>query len=348
MRLSTYAALICCVFLLGCSSDDSNNAALPDTNLPYIGDVYSRIEHYHPSYWTKNGTIDDVVYLKLSLDFQVLHGDGINSLRDISVHSSEDDLTFGVLGGSGSLPLSAYYEDDPDADFPDEEFSTLFINTDDRNLINLKGYHIKAVDQADNEVVRYFDFKSFQGEPLEGKTYVYRNLALTVPEEPDEDSEEPEFTPTFEGLSALEAMTVARNELTFTADITTQSFTIEFYHRDRRSRDYKVQFYGPEPERSLLGIADFRSASINSTPLVPGVQTRLVIPFAEVALLGDAQIEDIEGIHVVLADTVFEKAAPAGELTARYFGYSEFVTLPDVPEEPAEPEIPVEPELPAE
>lgn len=330
MRLSTYAALICCVFLLGCSSDDSNNSSQPDTSLPYIGDVYSRIEHYHPSYWTKNGTIDDVVYLKLSLDFQVLHENGIHYLRDISVYSSEDDLTFNVLGGPDNLPLSAFYQDDPDAGFPDEEFSTLFINTDDNNLINLRGYHVKAVDHSGNQVIRYFDFKSFQGEPLEGKTYVYRNQALSV-------SEEPEFKPTFEGLSALEAMTVARNELSFTANFTTEFFTIEFYHRDRRAKNYKVQFYGPEPERSLLGIADFDSASINSTPLVPGVQTILAIPFGEVELLGDAQIEDIEGIHVVLADTVFKKATPENELTARYFGYSEFVTLPADPADPADP-----------
>lgn len=343
MRLSKFAALMCCVLLLGCSSDDSdNNGAQADFSLPYIGAVYTHVDHYHPTYWTKFNPPSDVpvepeeqIGLMLSFEIQMGYLSGLSNLAEIFVSNPSENSRWNV-------PLEPFNlsEEQPLESLIGAEFGTdnqLYENSLQR--VVLDGYEVTAVDKKGNRTTKHFSIEGFSSGARDGREFVYSD----------------EYTQSkLKGMKAMEAMTIAENGLSFESDTESQTFTIGFTHRDGRARHYKIEFYGPgpAPERNLIGVVGFNSPSIVNEPLVFAQRTILELPYDEVVLEDGALIENVEGIHIVLTDEQFEREileedmeeqavespqecseenpeqCPEVKWAFNYSGYSEFVTLP--------------------
>ena len=354
MRLLKYAALMCCALLLGCSSDDSDKSAGENLGLPYIAAIYPRIDHYHPSYWANRDLpasperehpteteAPNEIGLSFGVDFQVRHPDGMSEFTEIYVenHGLNETYTWHVLAGPNSVDLAEFYDEGL------KEFRTTFYydtraETDDISTeteapsserIPLEGYAVTLVDRKGNLATKRFDFSGFNARSLDGKEYVYSALYCPPPYTDDTECN----PPTFRGMRAMEAMTVEENDLSFESDTESQTFTIGFTHRDSRARDYKIEFYGPLPERAYIGMVDFQGDLIVETPLVSRQPTILNLLYSEVDLEEGMQIESIDGIHIVLADELVTyeylkenpEDSPVFKWAFKYSGYSEFVPL---------------------
>lgn len=306
MRLSKFAALMCCVLLLGCSSDDSDSETQEDLGLPYIGTFRADAVHFHPSFWEKWN--EPPVALKMNFEIEVSHPGTVSELDFIEVHNSIADWYWVFLGGMGNIPLSQFYSPADDV-FRQNIF---YANSPDR--IELEGYEVVVFDRKGNRTIKQFDFPGFNGGSLNGREFVYSSdYALS----------------TFKGVRAMEAMTIDENDLTFESDPGSQSFNIGFSHRDSRASDYFILFYGVGPAYEYLGEAKgFNSPSIASTPLVWGGNTILSLPYSEIleAVPTIENIEDIGGIHIGLHDEFIDG-------WSSYVGVSEFLHQPTPSEE---------------
>lgn len=346
MRLSKFAALMCCVLLLGCSSDDSdNNGAQADFSLPHIGAVYTHVDHYHPTYWTKFNPPSDVpvepeeqIGLMLGFEIQVRYLSGLSNLAEIFVSNPSENSRWDV-----PLEPVNLTEEQPLDSLVGAEFGTdnqLYEHSLQR--VVLDGYEVTAVDRKGNRTTKHFAIEGFNSGAREGREFVY--------------SDEYKLSK-LKGMKAMEAMSIAENGLSFESDAENETFTIGFTHRDGRARNYKIEFYDSYPARNLIGTVGFNSPSIVNEPLVFSRRTILELPYSEVVLEDGALIENVEGIHIVLTDEQFEREikeegmeeqaeespqecseenpeqCPEVKWAFNYSGYSEFVTLPVPPME---------------
>ena len=128
-------------------------------------------------------------------------------------------------------------------------------------------------------------------------------------------------------------MTIADHGLSFTANTTNQTFTIEFETTDPKAKNYSILLYTDDPQVADVGVggqvgeASYDSPSIVSAPIVLGQKTVLTLHWSDIDLHSSFTESQLVSAHVVLYDDATTFGLVAGETWFNYLGVSEFFTL---------------------
>ena len=291
------------IFLLLCLSGcESQGGAESYQILPKIGEVQTSITHYHSDFFSKwsdetNRTID------FSFAVQVTDPQGLRNLYHILALDNAREEYYALLGGDREFySFSAWYK----SYFQGFERTVYNIYEPDR--VNLQDWSMYAVDGHNNTTTRNFEFTLPDGEPVVDQQYVYSSTYET----PDTD-----------GIPALEAMTIAENNLSIVADIETESYLIEFDVSDERAKYYAFWFYDSDINPEKIATVDERT-----TPIVFGQKVSVQLPWSDIQFASGYTTEDVFGVHIVLMDDPVEFKYLENDFRPSYLGVSEYLVLP--------------------
>jgi len=286
------------VVLTACSGDSSNS----DANTPVIGKIYTDINHQHSSFYNK-WNITPNRTIRFTFSAQVTDPQGINNLKEIYVENLNNNWTWYLLGNFNNCYVEA-----------GGVFECTFYSDIQLDSINLNNWVLVAKDQDDNITRKNFSFLLPGGSQANNESFVYSSAYS--------DSN-------YNGIAALEAMTLSNNNLVFTSNPGTRSFHIEFETTDERAVHYSFAFYEGSNQKNYVGEACLCSPSIESMPIIFGQKVVIDLPWSEISLdQATYDVEDINGLHIKLYDQPIDWITPNYEgIWFNYISYSEYISL---------------------
>lgn len=281
---------------------------------PKIGDIYTDIAHFHPTFYSKWPSHDQIT-IGFTVSASITDPDGLVNIKEIYVLDLNNDWRWTLYDSSDANPLSRCYEGN-------NIFECRFYSKDRDDYVNLEGYEIVAVDLHGYITRKPFDLKLPGGNIATNETYVYSDVFLNGPNNSIQGI----------GIAGLEVMTIENNAMVFTLDLNNEDklLHIEFESKDARGlvQNYGLSLYDNSDEPKLVGEVRYDASSINKSPIVINGKTLVDIPLADIDFKGEFTANDIHGLHVVLFDmpTVWTQADVVSKWF-NYLGYSELITL---------------------
>ena len=298
--------LIALTLLLSACGGSSTTPEDATTNTaPEISSIYTDIIHYHPSFWEKWET-SPTKGIQITFSFRVDDPDGLSDIDDIYVRNYVNNDDYDIYSGPNNVPLERFYN---------SRFNTFegtFYTFGSLDRVDLRNWVVVASDKNGNITEREFEFSLSDYELAPDSDYVYSDQYSS---------------PDYNGVAAMDAMTISENNLALESNIGTQSFNIKFQTNDDRASHYAITFYGSAPDYKYLGWANQISPSIVSTSIVTGEQTSLDLPWSEIYFIEDAQPIDVNGVHVILFNEPIEKDFIEDYIWYSFLAYSEYFTL---------------------
>lgn len=295
--------------ITACSSGPSE-----DEFAPKIGDIYTDIAHFHPTFYSKWPSQDQRT-IAFTVSATVSDPDGLINMKEIYVLDLNSQWKWYLYSSADANPSSRCYKGN-------NIFECRFYSTDREDYVGLKGYELVAVDLHGYATSKSFELKLPAGELAVDETFVYS----------DEFWNGPNNSIDGVGIAGLEVMTIANNDMVFTSDLADKDkiIHVEFESKDDRNlvQNYAFALYDNSDEPKLVGEVRFNSLSIKNKPIVLGEKTIVDIPLTEIEFADGFTANDIDGLHVVLLDapTTWTQGDVAGKWF-NYLGYSEFITL---------------------
>jgi hypothetical protein len=300
--LNAVVVLFLSLVLIACGGSGDSLSSVK----PTIGTIYTDILHSHPSFYTKWG-ITPVRNIRFTVSVAVTDPQGIDNLADVIIRQIQDNWYWSLLGGVGNTELEDCYITSI------EIFECVFYDRNRLDSILLKEWELLVEDKDGNTSSKRFEFLLPGGGLPDDERFVYSS----------------EFTGSFtNGVAALEAMTVAGNDIVFTANPGTESFHIEFTPSDIRARRYEFAFYESSSGRDYIGSAQVDSPSISGISITPGLDVVIDVPWSEIEFNEGFDANDVGGLHVKLFDESIDWATPkASGSWFNYVSFSEYISL---------------------
>lgn len=291
-------------FLIACSGGESSKNNNTNTiDALKINAVYTDILHQHQSFfekwdYTPNTGIQFTVSVQVSLP------NGPDNLSELYFRNKLTGWYWPLLGGPDKITKDKCYISSMDI------YECRFYSTISLNRVNLKNWEVVAENKQGDVICKDVEFLLPGGNPVDAEQFVYssRYSGSTV-----------------NGIAALEAMTIAGNEIEFSSNPGSQSFHIEFETMDSRAKHYGFYFYDGTGSINNIGEIRSNAPSITSMPIVQGHKTVVDIPWSEIRMFGNSSIADINGLHIILYDEPISWIE--GGVWFNYISLSEFLTL---------------------
>lgn len=304
-RFNLIILVVLTLMLSACGGSSTNSEDVTTKTAPEISSIYTDIIHYHPSFWEK-WNISPTKGIKITFSFRVDDPDGLSDIDDIYVRNYVNDDNYDIYSGPNNVPLERFYNSRLNI------FEGTFYTYGSLNRVDLRNWVVIASDKSGNITEREFEFTLPNEELASDSDYVYSDQYSS---------------PGYNGVAAMEAMTISDNKLSLVSNPGTQSFNIKFQTNDDRASHYSIVFYGSAPNYQYLGMASQSSPSIVSTPIVTGEQTSLDLPWSEIYFIDNAQATDVHGAHVVLFNEPIENDFIENYIWYSFLAYSEYFTL---------------------
>ncbi len=289
----------------GLSDNDSDNYSDNDSeNYPNIAFVQADVAHSHESFdgkWAAPLSRD----LRFAVATRVSDPLGLQNIRRIYVHRSADDRVWPLLDTDWGSEAFSCYEAGIDV------FECQFHDSSNVSSLPVRGWELVVVNKQGLETRTRFAFALPGGNDATLVEHIYADTYSGN---------------TDAGVSALEALTIARNTISVTADAGSQSFRIAFTATDARAQYYSFVFYGAGPAYDYIGRVALSSSSLTSMALVPGQLTEVSVPWSEVEMKEGYHVNNIAGMHIKLYDQPVEWMAYDG-YWFQHLSYSEFIPL---------------------
>jgi hypothetical protein len=190
-------------------------------------------------------------------------------------------------------------------------FACLFHDPQNTRKIDLQGWELAAIDKAGNISTKPFNFALPGGAIPSYEEFVYSE----------------HYTgPTEIGVPALPSLSACYDAFVFTR-AGSLSFEFRFSTNDHRVKEYSLELWGFDGIWNYIGDVPIDSPSITSAPVVPGIETRVFIPWSEMVLHAGYAPSDVAGFHIVLYDDLTE--VEQGYYWVNHLGVSEFLN-PDL------------------
>lgn len=258
---------------------------------PEVGTIYSQVIHYHPSFIDKHGGSTATGSLFAQAILKVSDPDGLDDLNTLSVDDLNNSANYELVNRLPNESIGAHFDN------PTDTFFDVF-EADGLDRIDLDNWRVNVKDLQGYTNAKTFSYALFDGDVASTEEFVYS----------------PNYTglDTADGVLAMEAMTIADNNITFTRDSASQLFTISFDVTDVRASNYAIWFYDDSALSALptdivslesfaKGVLPVDAASIQDNPIVGGT-TSLTVNWAEIERSGNALASSFDGIHIVLYD----------------------------------------------
>lgn len=304
-RFNLIILVVLTLMLSACGGSSTNSEDVTTKTAPEISSIYTDIIHYHPSFWEK-WNISPTKGIKITFSFRVDDPDGLSDIDDIYVRNYVNDDNYDIYSGPNNVPLERFYNSRLNI------FEGTFYTYGSLNRVDLRNWVVVASDKSGNITEREFEFTLPNEELASDSDYVYSDQYSS---------------PGYNGVAAMEAMTISDNKLSLVSNPGTQSFNIKFQTNDDRASHYSIGFYGSAPNYQYLGMAIQSSPSIVSTPIVTGEQTSLDLPWSEIYFIDNAQATDVHGAHVALFNEPIENDFIENYIWYSFLAYSEYFTL---------------------
>ncbi|MDX1452013.1 MAG: hypothetical protein R3183_05600 [Oleiphilaceae bacterium] len=293
---------LCAVAVLaGCSGGGADGSPKG----PQISTVYTDVVHYHPSFDQKWGRPEAVV-LSFTISVRIRDDLGLSNIDRVYVQRNTAGREWVLFDEDAGVPLDLCYIE------RDDLFNCQFHDSDSLDTILLDDWELMVVNKQGVTARKSVRFSLPGGQDENGIVRIYGSGYAGD---------------TSSAVPALEAMTIADNDLSFVANGISQSFRIQFTAHDTHAREYAFAFYGPAPFYPYIGRVSNYSPSIASTALVPGQVTEVDLPFSEVVMRDGWSTNDIVGVHIKLFDTLVDWSLVRGALWANHVSFSEFLPL---------------------
>lgn len=301
MQLTTriLSAIIFIVSLTACTSGG-------ESGKPVIGDIYTDIYHNHSSFYDKwNDPLNTRIEFTISVD--VSDPQGFEDLAYIYVQPQNQDIYWRLLDLTDNFLHDQCYLAEYDI------FECIFWDQDNWDSIPLGNWEIIAGDRGGNESRKPFEFKLPGGLERHNEEFAYSA----------------EYTGSkFNGVEALETMTIAENDIVFSSDPVSETFRIEFEATDDRAKHYSFAFYDGTADINYVGRTCTCDTVIQDTPIVMGQKVVIDFPWSDIAMGDGYSVSDINGLHIRLYDEPIEWITPNSTgIWFNYVSYSEFITL---------------------
>jgi hypothetical protein len=298
--------LVVLTFLVSaCGGSSKNSEDVAINTAPEISSIYTDIIHYHPSFWEK-WNIAPARGIQITFSFRVDDSDGLSDIDDIYVRNYVNGNEYDIYSGPNNVPLEKFYNSRLNT------FEGSFFTYGSLDRVDLRNWKVVASDKSGNITEREFEFSLPNEELASDSDYVYSDQYSS---------------PGYNGVAAMEAMTISDNNLSLVSNAGTQSFNIKFQTNDDRASHYSIAFYGSAPNYQYLGWANQVSPSIVSTSIVTGEQISLDLPWSEIYFIDDAQPIDVNGVHVTLYNEPIENDLIENYIWYSFLAYSEYFTL---------------------
>ena len=264
-----------CLGLSACSSGPGE-----DEFAPQILSVYSDIIHRHPSFYAK---WPDRPQRSIDFHFSVNVTDpqGIGDIYKVYVRDLNEGYAWSLFDANEVNPWSECYRGAG-------VFECRRYPGNHVDYANLKNLEVVVQDRSGYTRRKKFSHLLADGAQPDSERFVYSS----------------QFTGDItDGYPALQAMTLAENNLDFSADPGTQSFHVEFTVTDSRASHYALDFYDATDTANYLGSVPLDSSSLASHPIVLGQTTVVDVPWSEIEFENGYSVEDIKHLHITLYDT---------------------------------------------
>jgi hypothetical protein len=280
--------------LAGCSSGGSSNNN--DTDSFKVDAVFTDIWHQHQSFYEKWDFSPDIgIRFTVSATLSGLKGP--DNLSGVYFRDKISGREWSLTHESCSIQNSNTYE-------------CILYSSVSLNRVNLKNWEIIAENKQGEVIYKDVEFLLPNGDAVIDEQFVYSTIYSGLKDN---------------GIAALEAMTITENEIVFSTNPISQSFHIEFESTDSRAKNYGFVFYDGTTSINNIGEVKSNSPSIESMKIVQGQKIIIDIPWSEVTMYNNAEISDINGLHIKLLDEPIDWLN-----TGKWFNYislSEFITI---------------------
>ena len=318
------------ILLSACSSGSSNlDSTAVESDLtqpvfvggtdPAIETIYTNIVNNHPSYHGNWGeSINPAITFAVSLG--VTDPLGQENLAELYIRNVNTGEAWSLIDVNAGLLHDDYYSS------YNGTYERLFHLPLSHYRIDLKGWEVVAINLLGDEIRRPFEFLLPAGvAPTDSEEFVYA----------------PEYMGSISGgIEALEILTVADNNISFTSNLVhtretpdsptilsfeQSTFTIEFDASDSRAQRYSFWFYDGTTEINYIADASANAPSILNSPITQGqITTSVTIPWSEIYFINGSHPLSIEGLHIKL----FDESTPwPGGVWFNHRSISEFVPL---------------------
>jgi hypothetical protein len=151
---------------------------------------------------------------------------------------------------------------------------------------------------AGNVTEKPFQFAGFDGETAAGNDIMYS----------------PKYSGNrTNGLPAMESLSVERNGLSAEINEATETFRITFEATDTRIKNYSVELWAFVKDELqgtydsvFAGYANYKSTSIQSSPVVVGTQTMVDLSWSDISFRPGFRPTDVVDISVIVYDEILE------------------------------------------
>lgn len=261
-----------------------------DRDAPVIEDVFTQVVNYHPSYVTKHGVSDNIGSVFGSVAIRVSDVDGIDNLATMNVSNSTNGTSISLLERVGGDPVGAHF------DTINNVFLDVF-DTERGDRVDIHDWRVTVTDLQGYDTTGSFEFALFNDSGATTEQFVYT----------------PSYSgDTSEGVSAMAAMTVVDNSISFTEDAANQQFIVSFDNAEAGAANYEIWFYDTsllgtlssniiELDESAKGVLKSDASAIQDNPIVSG-SASLTIDWDDIEFDVGARAVDMDGIHIVLHD----------------------------------------------
>lgn len=243
----------------------------------------------------------------MSVEFRADDPDGFTNINTIDVVDKTNERTYNLVTRLSDGDWGASYVQLADV------FRRFFLEPFNSNRVELANWQINAKDLQGYTSSRSFGFSLPDGADVIDEVFAY--------------SSEYNGGSTTNGVEAMEAMTIADNNLSFTSDSSSQ-FIIEFETSEAKAKNYALWFYTADPGVLPVYRIDYDDSLILGDPIQQGELTSITIPWS-VINQPDSSVaaSSLFGVHVVLYDEAIDSELISGATWFGWEGVSEYFTL---------------------
>lgn len=282
---------------------------------PEVGQVFTQVIHYHPSFLEKHPGHTATGSLFSQATFRVSDPDGLDDLNMLAVEDINNGLSYELVNRLPHESIGVHYQNTTNLFFD-------VFEADGLDRIELNNWQVSAIDLQGYTSHKAFEYALFDGVQASTEQFVFSPDYLGLD--------------TGDGVAAMEAMTQADNSISFTDNGT--SFTISFDVSDSRASNYAIWFYDQSAlttlpsdivtlEDAAKGILDSDSGAIVSNPIIFGQTTTLTVNWSDIDLDSNVLSSSLDGMHIVLYDDPLDSFISASRAWFSQAGISEYISL---------------------